>query len=119
MASKLIRVALSVPLAFCVLVLALGLASVALPGPVVTAMYVVSLLSPIAAALGMALVVPGTWSGKAMVVVLVCSALRIALFVLNFTDPGSYYVWPADAVLSVVMFFMGRRSSGQEGREHS
>lgn len=119
MASKLIRVALSVPLAFSVLVLALGLASVALPGSVVTAMYVVALVSPIVAALGMAFVVPGTWSGKAMVVVLVCSALRIALFVLNFTDPGSYYVWPADAVLSVVVFFVGSRRSDQGGREYS
>jgi len=112
MAPKLIRVALSVPLAFSVLVFALGLASVALPGPVVTALYAVSLLSPIVAALGMAFADRGTWSGKTLAVVLVCSALRIVLFVLNFTDPGSYYVWPVDAALSVVLFFVGRKHSG-------
>ncbi|MDY6055961.1 hypothetical protein [Micrococcus sp.] len=107
MTSTLIRAALSVPLAFSILVVVLGLGSVVLPGPVMTGMYALSLLSPIVAAAGMTFAGQGAWSGRALAVVLVCSALRIVLFVLNSTDPGSYYVWPVDAVLSAVLFFVG------------
>lgn len=44
-----------------------------------------------------------------LAVVLLCAALRIVLYVLHLTDPGSYYVWPADAALSVMLFLQGRR----------
>lgn len=119
MRSKWVRVALGVPLAFSVLVIALGVAPVILPPPFLYALYFISLASPIVAVLGMSFVDRGEWGGWTIALVLACSLARIALFILNFADPGSYYVWPVDAALSLILFFVGKQRSGEESPRRS
>ncbi len=115
MAPSWVRVALSIPLGFSILVLALGLASLSWPLGLLNGLWVLSLLAPLIALAG-TLRGPGHAGLGPAAVVAVCAVLRCVLFVLHLVDSsGSYYVWPVDAVLSLVLLVVGWKAVGRRG----
>lgn len=115
MSQSWVRVALSIPLGFGVLVMALGMASLSWPLGLLNGLWVLSLIAPLIALAGM-LRGPVRAGLGPVAVVAVCAVLRCVLFVLHLVDSsGSYYVWPVDAVLSLVLLVVGWKAVGGRG----
>ncbi|MDO5635256.1 MAG: hypothetical protein Q4G34_10365 [Micrococcus sp.] len=122
-AARRVRIALSIPLALTVLVIALGAFSVFVPLGLLYGLWGVSLVAPVAGLFGIHASSALHLTRGVAALILGCVAVRALLHFAHVIDPGSSYVAPLDLVISFVLFRVGvrlvRRAEVQEVLEGS
>ncbi len=101
-----IRILLVIPLVFNGLVVALSMATVAVPTPAVRVGLFIALTAPLIA---LPLLLRIGAAAGLVVVTAVVSVVRWVVALAGLNDPYAYYAWPVDVVLSIGLMMVAWR----------